>query len=112
MNYYAKAIELIVNLDRQLTDVEKYVAIHNPSLLVKALNPTKLYRVILTNPGEKKISCIKEIRALTNLGLKEAKEATESTPFVLADSVPLSEAMRITERFDAIGALTGYAEYV
>ena len=50
------------------------------------------FNVVLVDAGEKKINVIKVVRALTGLGLKEAKDATEKTPSVLKEGVNKEEA--------------------
>ena len=62
------------------------------------------FDVILTAAGEKKINVIKEVRALTNLGLKEAKELVESAPTNVKEAVPKEEAEKIKAQFEEVGA--------
>ncbi len=50
------------------------------------------FAVILTSYGEKKINVIKEVRAITSLGLKEAKELVESVPKEVKTDIPKDEA--------------------
>lgn len=55
-------------------------------------------------PAAKKIGIIKEIRTITGLGLKEAKELVESAPKVVKDSAPKAEAEEIKKKLEAAGA--------
>jgi large subunit ribosomal protein L7/L12 len=60
--------------------------------------------VTLANFGEKKIDVIKAVRAVTDLGLKEAKEFVESAPGVVKDGLNKEEANSIKEQLEAAGA--------
>jgi large subunit ribosomal protein L7/L12 len=56
------------------------------------------------SPADKKIAVIKIVRAVTGLGLKEAKEAVESCPTQLKDSAPKAEAEEIKKQLEEAGA--------
>jgi large subunit ribosomal protein L7/L12 len=62
------------------------------------------FQVILVASGEKKIQVIKEIRTVTNLGLKEAKDLVESAPKAVKDGVSKEEAEKIKQVLEAAGA--------
>ena len=62
------------------------------------------FDVILTSFGEKKINVIKEIRGITGLGLKEAKEAVESAPKAVKEGVSTEEAEEIKKKLEEAGA--------
>ena len=62
------------------------------------------FDVILTSIGEKKINVIKEVRGITGLGLKEAKEAVESAPKSIKEGVPKEEAEEIKKKLEEAGA--------
>jgi large subunit ribosomal protein L7/L12 len=62
------------------------------------------FDVVLTVCGPNKIQVIKEVRAVTNLGLKEAKEAVESVPTVLKEAVSKAEAEEVKKKVEAQGA--------
>ena len=62
------------------------------------------FTVILASFGEKKINVIKEVRAVTSLGLKEAKELVESAPKPIKEDVSKEEADKIKEQLEAAGA--------
>ena len=60
--------------------------------------------VILTSGGDKKIAVIKEVRALTSLGLKEAKDLVEAAPKVILEKVNKDAAAKAKEQLEAAGA--------
>ena len=60
--------------------------------------------VILDSAGDKKIQVIKEVRALTNLGLKEAKDLVEAAPKVVLEKVARDAAAKAKEALEAAGA--------
>ena len=60
--------------------------------------------VILESAGEKKIQVIKEVRALTNLGLKEAKDLVEAAPKPILEKVARDAAAKAKEQLEAAGA--------
>jgi large subunit ribosomal protein L7/L12 len=62
------------------------------------------FTVILTSHGEKKIEVIKEVRALTGLGLKEAKELVEGAPKPVKEGVNKDEAEKIKSQLEKAGA--------
>ena len=61
------------------------------------------FDVILTSPGDKKIQVIKEVRTLTNLGLKEAKDLVDSAPKPVLEKVPKEQADQAKEQIEAAG---------
>jgi large subunit ribosomal protein L7/L12 len=61
------------------------------------------FDVILIAVGDKKIQVIKEVRAITNLGLKEAKELVESAPKAIKESVAKDEAEKIKAQIEGAG---------
>ncbi len=62
------------------------------------------FTVMLTSHGEKKIEVIKEVRALTGLGLKEAKELVEAAPKPVKEGVSKDEAEKIKAQLEKAGA--------
>lgn len=62
------------------------------------------FDVVLVDSGDKKINVIKEIRAVTGLGLAEAKAASEKLPFVIKEAASKDEAEKIKGQFEAAGA--------
>ena len=62
------------------------------------------YTVVLTAAGDKKINVIKEVRAVTSLGLKEAKDLVEAAPKDVKTGVNKKEAEEIKTKLEAAGA--------
>ncbi len=62
------------------------------------------FDVILTGAGAKKINVIKAVRAITGLGLKEAKEAVENTPTKIKEGVSKEEAEEVKKQLEEAGA--------
>jgi large subunit ribosomal protein L7/L12 len=62
------------------------------------------FTVILANAGAKKIDVIKEIRAITGLGLKEAKDLVEGAPKTVKENVSKDDAEKIKKQLTAAGA--------
>ena len=62
------------------------------------------FDVILTGFGEKKINVIKEIRAVTGLGLKEAKDFVESCPKAVKEGISTEEAEEVKKKLEEAGA--------
>ncbi len=62
------------------------------------------FDVILAEVGSQKIKVIKEVRAVTGLGLKEAKELVEGAPKPIKEAVSKDEAEKIKEQVEAVGA--------
>lgn len=61
------------------------------------------FDVVLTGAGDQKIKVIKEVRAITGLGLKEAKDLVEGTPQPLKEGVSKDEAADIKSKIEAVG---------
>jgi large subunit ribosomal protein L7/L12 len=61
------------------------------------------FDVVLTSAGDKKIQVIKEVRAVTGLGLKEAKDLVEGAPQKVKEGVSKDEAKKIKEQIEAAG---------
>jgi len=62
------------------------------------------FDVVLEAAGDKKIQVIKEVRALTSLGLKEAKDLVDSAPKPVLERVPRDQADKAREQLEAAGA--------
>ncbi|MDR3570258.1 MAG: 50S ribosomal protein L7/L12 [Syntrophobacteraceae bacterium] len=62
------------------------------------------FSVIITGVGDKKINVIKEVRAITNLGLKEAKELVEKVPGTVKEGIPKAEAEAVAKQLTEAGA--------
>jgi large subunit ribosomal protein L7/L12 len=62
------------------------------------------FDVVLTGAGEKKIQVIKEVRALTSLGLKEAKDLVDGAPKTVLEKVSKEDAQKAKAQLEAAGA--------
>lgn len=62
------------------------------------------FDVILTETGAQKINVIKEVRAITGLGLKEAKDLVEAAPKPVKEGIPKAEAEEIKKKLEGAGA--------
>jgi large subunit ribosomal protein L7/L12 len=82
------------------------VAVAGPAGPAAAAEPEEEkdeFDVILTSSGEKKIQVIKEVRALTSLGLKEAKDLVDSAPKPVLEKVPKETAEKAKAQIEAAG---------
>lgn len=61
------------------------------------------FDVILTAVGDKKIQVIKEVRAITSLGLKDAKDLVEAAPKAIKEGIKKEEAEEIQKKVEAVG---------
>ena len=61
------------------------------------------FDVVLSSFGEKKVSVIKAVRAITSLGLKEAKDLVESAPAPIKEGVPKDEAEELKKQLEDVG---------
>ena len=80
------------------------VAAAGPAAVVEEVEEKDTFDVILTVVGEKKIQVIKEVRALTNLGLGEAKALVDEAPKPVLEGVKKEEAAKAKEVLEAAGA--------
>lgn len=71
---------------------------------VEAAEEKTEFNIVLVDAGDKKINVIKVVRALTGLGLKEAKDAVEGTPSVLKEGVSKDEAEAAKKELEEAGA--------
>jgi len=63
------------------------------------------FTVLLKQFGDKKIQVIKEVRAITELGLKEAKDLVESSPKPIKENISKEEAEELKKKLEAVGAV-------
>ena len=75
-----------------------------PGAAAPAAEEQTEFTVILKTAGDKKINVIKEVRAITNLGLKEAKDLVEAGNKPVKEGVPKEEAEKIKAQLEAAGA--------
>ena len=71
---------------------------------VEAVEEQSEFDVVLTDAGAKKINAIKVVRAITGLGLKEAKAAVEEVPTTLKEAISKDEAEEIKKQIEEAGA--------
>ena len=76
-----------------------------PAAAAPAAEEKTEFTVVLKAGGEKKIQVIKEIRAITSLGLKEAKDLVEGAPGTVKEGVSKLEAEEIKKKLEAQGAV-------
>lgn len=80
------------------------VAAGGPVAAAEAEEEKTEFDVVLTAFGEKKINVIKEVRGLTGLGLKEAKDLVENVPGTIKEALPKAEAEEMQKKLEAAGA--------
>ncbi len=80
------------------------VAVAGPAAAGEAAEEQTEFDVILTAIGDKKIQVIKEVRALTGLGLKEAKTLAEEAPKAVKEGVDKDEAEKVKAKLEEAGA--------
>lgn len=69
-----------------------------------AVEEKSTFTIVLTSAGANKISVIKEVRAMTSLGLKEAKDLVDAAPKPIKEGVPKEEAEELKKKLVAAGA--------
>jgi len=98
------------NLVKELRDEFGIEALATPTVAQASGAPEKEeeekteFDVILSEIGSKKIQVIKEVRKLTSLGLKEAKDLVEQAPKPVREKILKEEALKIKETLEAVGA--------
>src|SRR5688500_12810214 len=80
------------------------VAVAAPTAAAAPVEEKTEFNVILANAGANKINVIKEIRAITGLGLKEAKDLVEGAPKTVKEGVNKDDAKKIKDQLTAAGA--------
>ena len=75
-----------------------------PAVAAKAAEEKTEFTVFLTASGDKKINVIKEVRAFTGLGLKEAKDLVEAAPKEVKTGVSKKDAEEVKKKLEAAGA--------
>jgi large subunit ribosomal protein L7/L12 len=98
--------ELITKMEDQwgVTAAPAAVAVAGPAA-AEAVEEKTEFDVVLTAIGDKKIQVIKEVRAITGLGLKEAKELVESAPAPVKEGIDKEEADKIKEQIEGVGGM-------
>jgi large subunit ribosomal protein L7/L12 len=80
------------------------VAAAGPAAAAAVVEEQTEFTVILASAGDKKINVIKEVRAITSLGLKEAKDLVEAAPKPIKEGVSKDEAAKIKKQLEEAGA--------
>jgi large subunit ribosomal protein L7/L12 len=75
-----------------------------PGAAAAAVEEKTEFTVMLAAIGDKKIEVIKEVRAVTGLGLKEAKDLVEAAPKAVKEGIPKDEAEKIKATLEKVGA--------
>ena len=75
-----------------------------PGAAAAAVEEKTEFNVVLASAGDKKIEVIKEVRAITGLGLKEAKDLVEGAPKAVKEGVGKDEAEKIKAALEKVGA--------
>ena len=97
--------ELIKEMETKF-GVSAAVAMAAPAASAAAAAPAEVkdaFDVVLTAAGENKVSVIKAVRAVTTLGLKEAKDLVEGAPQTVKEGVPKAEAEKMKKELEAAG---------
>ena len=79
-------------------------AVAAPAAGAAAAEVKDKFEVVLLAAGDNKINVIKEVRAITNLGLKEAKDLVEAAPKTVKSDVAKAEAEELKKKLEAAGA--------
>jgi large subunit ribosomal protein L7/L12 len=99
----------MANLDKLADDLSALTVLEAADLSkmpapAEAAEEKDTFDVILTAFGEKKINVIKEVRAITGLGLKEAKDLVEGAPKAVKEAVGKAEAEEVKKKLEEAGA--------
>jgi len=96
--------ELVKEFEEKFGVSAQATVVSGGAAVAEAVEEQTEFDVILTSAGDKKINAIKVVRAITGLGLKEAKAAVEEVPSVLKESVSKEEAEEFKKQIEEAGA--------
>uniref|UniRef100_UPI00404779B7 50S ribosomal protein L7/L12 n=1 Tax=Aliarcobacter sp. TaxID=2321116 RepID=UPI00404779B7 len=96
--------ELVKQFEEKFGVSAQPVAVAGVAAAVEAVEEKTEFDVVILDAGDKKINVIKEIRALTGLGLKEAKSAAEETPSTIKEGISKEDAEAAKAALEAAGA--------
>ncbi|GMU01825.1 50S ribosomal protein L7/L12 [Corallococcus caeni] len=101
-----EAAELVKQLEAKwgVSAAAVAVAAAGPAAAAAPVEEKTEFNVVLANAGANKINVIKEIRAITGLGLKEAKDLVEGAPKTVKEGVNKDDAKKIKDQLVAAGA--------
>jgi len=80
------------------------VAVAAPAAAAAAVEEKTEFTVMLLAAGEKKVECIKVVRAATGLGLKEAKDLVDGAPKAVKEGIPKADAEALKKQLEEVGA--------
>ena len=104
LNALVKAIEEKFGVSAQAPVMAAGVVAQAGGGAAAAEEEKSIFTVVLTAAGANKIQVIKEVRALTSLGLKEAKDLVDGAPKTVKEGVPKEEAAEMKKKLEAAGA--------
>jgi large subunit ribosomal protein L7/L12 len=96
--------ELVKEFETKFGVSAQPVAMAGGAVAVAAVEEQTEFNVVIVDSGDKKINVIKVVRALTGLGLKEAKEATENLPSTIKEGVDKATAEDTKKQLEEAGA--------
>jgi large subunit ribosomal protein L7/L12 len=96
--------ELVKEFEEKFGVSAQPVAVAGAAVAVEAAEEKTEFDVVILDAGEKKINVIKVVRALTGLGLKEAKDATENVPPTIKEGVDKATAEAAKKELEEAGA--------
>ncbi|DAB28954.1 MAG TPA: 50S ribosomal protein L7/L12 [Sulfurimonas sp. UBA12504] len=96
--------ELVKEFEEKFQVSAQPVAVAGGAVAAEAVEEQTEFNVIITDAGDKKINVIKVVRALTGLGLKEAKDATENLPSTIKEGVDKDTAAAAKKELEEAGA--------
>jgi large subunit ribosomal protein L7/L12 len=98
-----EVVELISAMEEKFGVSAAAMVVAGPAAAAEAVEEQTEFNVILTNAGSNKVGAIKVVRAITGLGLKEAKDAVEGVPTVLKEGVSKAEAEDVKKQVEEAG---------
>ncbi len=96
--------ELVKEFEEKFGVSAQPVAVAGGAVAAVAVEEQTEFNVVIVDSGDKKINVIKVVRALTGLGLKEAKDATENVPSTIKEGVDKETAMNAKKELEEAGA--------
>ncbi len=96
--------DLVKTLEEKFGVSAAPVAVAGAGAAAEAVEEKTEFNVVLTEIGAKKINVIKEVRTITGLGLKEAKDLVEGAPKTLKEGLDKASAEEIVKKLEAAGA--------
>ncbi|MDD2652111.1 MAG: 50S ribosomal protein L7/L12 [Sulfurimonas sp.] len=96
--------ELVKEFEEKFGVSAQPVAVAGGAVAAAPVEEQTEFNVVIVDAGDKKINVIKVVRALTGLGLKEAKDATENVPSTIKEGVDKETAMNAKKELEEAGA--------